>query len=198
MTQNQIAYLKYLEDTRHNTSYENETRRHNIAYENETARHNRSTERYSFDSLAEGKRHNLVTERNQMAVASLQAQTSRYTADRAASAHIAASNIAAAASRYGAQVAASASRYSAQTAAQSSYFSTISRSNDIVRTNATNLQRTRLDNSTRTGVAKIQSNTSRANVQSQNKTNLKISGINNLTQVGLGAVKLVTSNIGKR
>lgn len=80
MTQNQISYMKMLEDTRSHRANEAlgrdelaettrshraneaETARHNIAGERETNRHNVQTEAISWGNLAETTRHNQSTE----------------------------------------------------------------------------------------------------------------------------------------
>lgn len=69
MTQNQIAYLNFLESKRHNVVGERETGRHNVAGEaetqrhnlvgeSETARHNQQTEILQSGTLTETIRHN--------------------------------------------------------------------------------------------------------------------------------------------
>jgi len=78
MTQNQIAYMRGVEEARHNVEQESSTRaqiresqRHNVAQERltfdtllETGRHNRASEQLSQQANEELARHNIAQESN--------------------------------------------------------------------------------------------------------------------------------------
>lgn len=63
MTNNQINYLNYQENSRSNQAKESETQRHNFVTEQETAQHNRLSEQVDLGKLAEVHRSNVTAER---------------------------------------------------------------------------------------------------------------------------------------
>lgn len=62
MTSNQIAMLRYLEDSRHNQEAELESKRSNKAREAENYRSNMMNERLQALSIREQSRHNVASE----------------------------------------------------------------------------------------------------------------------------------------
>ena len=95
MTSNQINYLGYAENVRHNKAGEllnkqslAETRRHNVAYETETSRHNKISESQVWSQIRETYRHNeyseYLTQRGQnisQDIAQLNYKASKYASD---------------------------------------------------------------------------------------------------------------------
>lgn len=104
MTANQIAYAKYLEDSRHNQSMEGENFRHNVAQESENFRHNAATENLQ-------DRGNILN--YQASIYS--ADVAKYNAEVSAASHRYAADVSAAASRYASDNSLAASKYSSDT-----------------------------------------------------------------------------------
>lgn len=152
MTNNQLLYLKQVEEGRHNLATEKETNRSNLATESETnrshlvdeaernrhnlvsegigrdtltetSRANLAREANQSDTLAENIRHNKATENLSRLQTKMQARTAKYAADVNAAGVRYSANSSRASSKYAADASRAASKYSADSSASASKYS---------------------------------------------------------------------------